>query len=169
MEDTHDKDGNIAPKIAELASGFDGPLALLSYAGERAPPQLSSRTHILLPVNGSSASRRAAEVSFALARAAGARVSALYVSQTDGRSRTRAREEGVLKDISELAERYDVRLSTHISKRGGAAEAILKEAGNGYGMIVMGVNPRPGEELFFGNTAATIFRDWKNPLLLVAS
>ncbi|MES2294819.1 MAG: cation:proton antiporter [Pseudomonadota bacterium] len=169
MEETHDKDGNISPEIAELASGFEGPLALLSDAGEKSAPQLSSRTHILLPVNGSPASRRAAEVSFAFARATGARVSALYISQTDGHSRTRSREEGVLKDMTELAERYDVRFSTLISKRSGAAEAILKEAMNGYGMIVMGVSPRPGEELFFGNTAAAVFRDWKKPLLLVAS
>ncbi|HEY4126360.1 MAG TPA: cation:proton antiporter, partial [Rhizomicrobium sp.] len=169
MEETHDEDGNISPEIAELAAGFDGPLALLSYSGDRPAPQMSSRTHILLPVNGSPASRRAAEVSFVLARATGARVNALYVSQTDGRSRTRSREESVLKDMAELAERYDVHLVTHISKRSGAAEAILKEARNGYGMIVMGVTPRPGEELFFGNTAASVSRDWKNPLLLVAS
>ncbi len=169
MEETHDEDGNISPEIAELAAGFDGPLALLSYSGDKPAPQMSSRTHILLPVNGSPASRRAAEISFVLARATGARVNALYVSQTDGHARTRSREESVLKDMAELAERYDVRFATHISKRGGAAEAILNEAKNGYGMIVMGVSPRPGEELFFGNTAASVFRDWKNPLLLVAS
>jgi nucleotide-binding universal stress UspA family protein len=169
MEETHDGDGNISPEIAELASGFDGPLALLTYASEKAAPQLSPRTRILLPVNGSPASRRAAEVSFVLARATGARVNALYVSQTDGHARTRSREEGVLKDMTELAERYDVRFSTHISKRSAAAGAILQEAKSGYDMIVMGVTPRPGEELFFGNTAALVFRDWKNPLLLVAS
>ncbi len=169
LDDTRDEDGNVAPGIAELAAGFDGPLALLSCSGGRPAPQMSARTHILLPVNGSPASRRAAEVSFVLARATGARVSALYVSQTDGRSRTRAHEEGALKDMAELAERYGVRFATKISKRGDAAEAILKEAGNGYAMIVMGVSPRPGDALFFGNTAASVFRDWKKPLLLVAS
>jgi len=167
LEKTHEPDGNISPGIAELAAGFDGPLALLSCSGDA--PQLSSRTHILLPVNGSPASRRAAEVAFVLARATGARVNALYVSQTDGRSRTRAREERVLKDMVELAERYGVRFATHISKRSGAAEAILKEARNGYGLIVMGASPRPGEELFFGNTAVSVSRAWKNPLLLLAS
>jgi nucleotide-binding universal stress UspA family protein len=167
VEKSHEPDGNISPEIAELAAGFDGPLALLSYSGDA--PQLSSRTHILLPVNGSPASRRAAEVAFVLARATGARVNALYVSQTDGRSRTRAREEGVLKDMVELAERYGARFATHISKRSGAAEAILKEARNGYGLIVMGASPRPGEELFFGNTAVSVSRAWKNPLLLLAS
>jgi nucleotide-binding universal stress UspA family protein len=168
MEDFHDPDGNIAPKIAELASGFEGPLALLSYRGDR-PVPLTSRTHLLVPVNGSPSSRRAAEVAFLLARATGARVTALFVSQTDGRSRTRSREEGVLKNMTDLAERYDVRLATRISKRSGAAEAILKEAKGGYSMIVMGVAPRPGDDLFFGNTAATLLRDWENPLLLLAS
>ena len=168
MEDIHDSDGNIAPKIAELASGFEGPLALLSYRGEH-PVPLTARTRLLLPVNGSPASRRAAEVAFVLARAMGAHVTALFVSQTDGRARTRSREEGVLKNMTELAGRYDVALATRISKRSAAAEAILKEAKGGYGMIVMGVTPRPGEELFFGNTAASVFREWKSPLLLIAS
>ncbi len=169
MEESRDRDGNIAPEIAELAAGFDGPLALLSGYGGKAMPQLSSRTQILLPVNGSPASRRAAEVSFVLARATGARVNALYVSQTDGRSRTRSHEEGVLKDMVQLAERYGVRLSTQISKRRAAAEAILMEARSRHGLIVMGVSPRPGDELFFGNTAALVFREWENPLLVIAS
>jgi nucleotide-binding universal stress UspA family protein len=169
MEEARDKDGNIAPEIAELAAGFDGPLALLSGHGGNAALRLSARTHILLPVNGSPASRRAAEVGFVLARATGARVCGLYVSQTDGRSRTRSREEGVLKDMAQLAERYGVRFATYISRRRGAAEAILKEARNGYDMIVMGVSPRTGEELFFGNTATMVFRDWENPLLIIAS
>ena len=169
MEEARDKDGNIAPEIAELAAGFDGPLALLSGHGGNAAVRLSARTHILLPVNGSPASRRAAEVGFVLARATGARVCGLYVSQTDGRSRTRSREEGVLKDMAQLAERYGVRFATCISRRRGAAEAILKEARTGYDMIVMGVSPRTGEELFFGNTATMVFRDWENSLLIIAS
>jgi len=169
MEESHDHSGNIAAEIAELASGFDGPLALFSSTGEKIMPRLSPRTHILLPVNGSPVSRRAAEITFALARPTGARVSVFFVSQSDGHSRTRAREEGVLKDMVELAERYDVRLTTLISKRSGPAEAILREARNGYGMIVMGVNSRAGEGFFFGNTAAAVFREWTNPLLLVAS
>ena len=111
-------------------------------------------------MNGSSVSRRAAEITFALARPTGARVSALFVSQSDGHSRTRYREEGVLKDMVELAERYDVRLTTLISKRSGPAEAILREARNGYGMIAMGVNSRVGEGRFFGNTAAAVFQEW---------
>ena len=168
MEESHDADGNIAPEIAELASGFEGPLALLSYRGERSV-RMNARMRILVPVNGSLPSQRGAEIAFVVARATGARVTVLFVSQTDGRSRTRAREEGVLKSMTGLAERYDVRLVTQISKRSGAAEAILKEARRGYGMIVMGVSSRPGEGLFFGNTAAQVLKGWENPLLLLAS
>ncbi|HKD48037.1 MAG TPA: hypothetical protein VKB67_10155 [Rhizomicrobium sp.] len=57
-----------------------------------------------------------------------------------------------------MAGRYDVRLSTLISKRSAGAEAILKKALNGYGMIVMGVNSRGGEELFSGNAATAILQ-----------
>ncbi len=168
MEEVHDADGNFFPEITELASGFDGPLAILAAADGKAA-SLTARSHILLPVNGSPASRRAAEVSFVLARATGARVTALYVSQTDGRSRTRSREEGVLKDMTDLAERYGARLTTRISKRTAAADAILKDNSRGYDLLVMGVNPRPGEELFFGNTAAAVLRGWKGACLFLAS
>jgi nucleotide-binding universal stress UspA family protein len=168
MEEVHDADGNFFPEITELAAGFDGPLAILAGAGGKAA-SLTARSHILLPVNGSPASRRAAEVSFVLARATGARVTALYVSQTDGRSRTRSREEGTLKDMTDLAARYGARLTTRISKRGAAADAILKDNGRGYDLLVMGVNPRPGEELFFGNTAGAVLRDWTGACLFLAS
>ena len=36
-------------------------------------------------------------------------------------------------------------------------------------MIVKGGTSPPREELVFGNTAATVLRDWPNPLLLLAS
>src|SRR6185437_11870465 len=97
----------------------------------------NSRSHILVPVNGSPQSRRAAEVAFALARATGAQARILFVSQTDGHSRTRIREEQVLKDMSELGDRYDVSVTTRISARSAAGPAILKEARRNAAMIVM--------------------------------
>ncbi len=114
-------------------------------------------------------SRRAAEIAFAMARATGAQVHILFVSQTDGRSRTRVREESVLKDMTELGERYDVTVTTRISPRAAAADAILKEAKRGFAMIVMGVSARPGEELFFGNTATQVLMGWDAPILMLAS
>ena len=75
----------------------------------------------------------------------------------------------MLKDLSDLAERYGVPVSTRISKRGAAAEAILRESKEQYDMIVMGVSPRPGDDLFFGNTASAVLKDAKQPILLIAS
>ena len=168
LEDSVEEDGGLAPKVTQIAAGFDGPMIVLANAGGGIAP-LTSRSRILVPVNGTPPSRRAAEVTFALARGLGARVHVLFVSQTDGHSRTRVREESVLKDLSDLGGRYNVSVSTHISPRGLAAGAILKEARRNYALIVMGVSVRPGEELFFGNTAQAVLRDGKNPVLYVAS
>jgi Kef-type K+ transport system membrane component KefB/nucleotide-binding universal stress UspA family protein len=162
-----EKDGGFAPKITQLSAGFDGPLIV--FADGKSPAPLNRRSRILVPVNGSPQSRRAAEIAFALARATGAAVHCLFVSQTDGRSRTRAREESVLKDMTELGERYDVKVTTRISPRSAAAGAILKEAGRSATMIAMGVSARPGEELFFGNTATAVLKDWDAPILMLAS
>jgi Kef-type K+ transport system membrane component KefB/nucleotide-binding universal stress UspA family protein len=159
------EDGGFTPKVTQLAAGFEGPLIVFANGREALGP----RSRILVPVNGNPQSRRAAEVALALARATGAQVHALFVSQTDGRSRTRLREERVLKDMTELGERYNVAVTTRISARSGPAEAILREAGRNFSVIVMGVATRPGEDLFFGNTASTVLRDWQKPILLLAT
>ena len=162
------EDGSFAPRLTRLAAGFEGPLAVLAHP-EQKRRILGSRSRILVPVNGSGPSRRAAELAFALARGTGARVQCLFVSQTDGRSRTRVREEGVLRDMTELAERYDVALATQISPRGEAGSAIVRDARRGYAMIVMGASARPGDELYFGNTANAVLQGTALPVLIVAT
>jgi nucleotide-binding universal stress UspA family protein len=167
LKDSVEDDGGFAPRITQLTAGFEGPLIVFANS-QQETPQLTRRSRILVPVNGSPQSRRAAETAFALARATGAKVHALFVSQNDGRSRTRVREEGVLKDITELGERYGVTATTRISPRSAAADAILKEAKRDFAMIVMGVSARPGEELYFGNTATAVMKSWKAPILMLA-
>jgi nucleotide-binding universal stress UspA family protein len=166
LENSVEQDGGFIPAVTELSKGFEGPLAVYANDGEAS---LNRRSRILVPVNGSPQSRRGAEIAFALARATGAHVHILFVSQTDGRSRTRLREERVLKDTAELGERYDVAASTHISPRSAAAEAILKEGRRNFAMIVMGLSARSGDELFFGNTATQVLKGWKRPILMLAS
>jgi Kef-type K+ transport system membrane component KefB/nucleotide-binding universal stress UspA family protein len=168
LTDGVEPDGGFKREITELASSFEGPLALFMSAGGETGP-LDRHSRLLVPVNGSHQSRRAAEVAFAIARAAGARVQVLFVSQTDGHSRTRLREERVLKDITELGERYEVSAATRISARSSAPPAILNEARRNYTMIVMGVSVRPGEELFFGNTATEVLKEWDKPILFLAT
>jgi nucleotide-binding universal stress UspA family protein len=164
LENSVEDDG-FRPGVTELAAGFDGPLIVFANGREA----LSRRSRILVPVNGNPQSRRGAEVALALARATGAHVHALFVSQADGHTRTRLREERVLKDMTELGERYNVAVTTRISARSAAADAILKEAKRGFSMIVMGVGTRPGNDLFFGNTTMAVLRGWPAPILLLAT
>jgi nucleotide-binding universal stress UspA family protein len=74
----------------------------------------------------------------------------------------------VLKDMTHLAERYEVNVTTRISARAEAGGAILK-AGRNFDMIVMGVSARPGEGLYFGTTATEVLRAWSRPILFLAS
>jgi Kef-type K+ transport system membrane component KefB/nucleotide-binding universal stress UspA family protein len=168
LEDGVEQDGAFAPPVTQLSAGFAGPLIVFANKGNTVD-QFTGHSRILLPVNGSPQSRRGAEVAFALARATGAHVHALFVSQAQGRSRTRLREEHVLKELAELGDRYKAAVTTKISPRATASEAILKESRRNYAMIVMGVSARPGEGLYFGTTATEVLRAWSRPILFLAS
>jgi nucleotide-binding universal stress UspA family protein len=176
LNKTHDANGAFTPRVTKIAKDFEGALAV--FAGcdkDGILPALNGRLRILVPVNGTPASRNAAEAAFAIARPLGARVTSLYVtpsaatSDSAGRSRTRTQQEAVLKDIADLGERYDVALRTTLRSKGEADAAILKQAASGYGLIVIGVSRRPGEQLYFGNTANAVLKTWKGPVLFVAS
>ena len=134
------------------------------------PPRLTTASRLLVPVNGSAQSRRAAEVAFALARGAGCKVHALFVSQNDGRSRTRAREESVLEGHDRTGRTLwrvgDARRFPRAARRRRPSSS---EAQKNFALIVMGVSARPGDELFFGNTAAAVLKDCKVPVLFLAS
>ena len=179
IEKTRGPRGGFSPEITRIADGFDGPLAVAIAGGGLANGN-EPIGRILIPVNGTDVSRRAAETGFALARSGGSRVSALYVAsgRSDGERRGRIRrgaamrrnEEAVLKDIAELADRYDARLRTALRIDVAAEDAILKEADRGgYDLIVLGVTRRPGETLFFGNTAAAVLDRCDTAILFVAS
>jgi nucleotide-binding universal stress UspA family protein len=171
------RSGGFHPEVARMAAAFDGPLALV--AGDEAqlaqPEQCPAR--ILVPVAGTDVSRRAAEVAIAIGRACNALVRVLYVSgaRTNGRGRSRgvrmrAQEQAILKDIVEIADRYDVAVTTAVRAEVAPDEAILAEAKKGgYDLIIMGVNRRPGEKLFFGDTAASVFEHAPGSIVLVAS
>src|SRR5581483_4989688 len=92
-------------------------------------PPLDGRLRMLVPVNGTPAARRAAELAFAIARPIGAKVTALYVAAGGGMTRgriSRSKEEAVLKDVADLGERYTVALKTALQSRGNAEQAILR-------------------------------------------
>jgi Kef-type K+ transport system membrane component KefB/nucleotide-binding universal stress UspA family protein len=168
--------GNFTARLTDIAGGFDGPLCLVmkGTGGAADMPALRSDETILVPVNGTEASRRAAELALALARPNRTRVRALYVAHEDKSSHllssiSHRREEAVLKDIAHLGERYGVTVVTAMRVQGAAGAAIRKEAAKGVALIVMGATQRPGDELFFGDTAAMVLGKSRVPVVLLTT
>jgi Kef-type K+ transport system membrane component KefB/nucleotide-binding universal stress UspA family protein len=155
--------------VTKLASGFEGPLAVVDARNKHRDEPLASPLSLLVPVNGTDVSRRAAEVAIVLARASKAPLTALYVTP-GGKKSARQYEEAILKDIVALAESYQVTLRTAVRSDVAPEEAIVKESTRRKrNFVVMGVGRRPGEKLFFGDTAAALLENSQASLLFVAS
>jgi Kef-type K+ transport system membrane component KefB/nucleotide-binding universal stress UspA family protein len=176
---TRNPQGGFSKDVSLLTKEFEGPLAVVASHGAHADGLFGRSGRILIPVNGSEVSRRAVEIGLTLARANDAEVTALYVTRagTNGSNRktsprrraTRRNELAVLKDIGALADRYDVNLRSTTRANMAPDEAILREAKRGYDLIVLGVSRRPGDTLFFGNTASAILDRSETSNLFVAS
>jgi nucleotide-binding universal stress UspA family protein len=158
--------------ITNLAAGFPGSLAVAVARDGQLDDPLHSRLSILVPVNGTDPSRRAAEVAIAMARAAKAPLTALYVAPSSKNKTRRSRqyEEAILKDIVALAETYGLQIKTAVRADIAADEAIVKEMGRRRNnLVVLGVGRRPGDKLFFGDTAAALLARSTKSLLFVAT
>jgi nucleotide-binding universal stress UspA family protein len=177
IADTRDPKGGFSEDLSVITRGFEGPLAVVDTRSRRHEPVKDRHGRVLIPVNGTDVSRRAVEVGLTLARASDAHVTALYVTRATASPATssprrlvmRRNELGVLKDIAALAERYDVPLRNTTRADVAPDEAILQEAGRGYDLVVLGVGRRPGDMLFFGNTAAAVLERSPTSILFVAS
>ena len=67
-----------------------------------------------------------------------------------------------------LGERYNVRIRTKLRAFSKPHAAILREVGIGrHNLIVLGVDRRPGETLFFGDTAANLLEKANASILFV--
>jgi K+:H+ antiporter len=180
VENTATSDGSFGPEATRLATAFDGPIAMVIARGEHSAQPSESGFRILVAITGADVSRRAAEVAVALARANDVPITALYVSGTtvnppDGIRRRRGtpshrHEEAILKDVVALAERYDIQARTSLKADEVPEEAILRKTRTGrYNLIVMGVNRRPGDTLFFGNVAAAILQQSEASILFISN
>ncbi len=174
VENTAHRGKDFHESVEGLAKGFDGPLAISAVRGALAAKH-DGKLNILVPVNGTEPSRRAAEVAITIARAGKASLTVLYVAaRTGGRVRrglrSRRNEEAILKDIVAIADGYNMSIRTAVLTSAKADEAILKEAARRKNnLIVMGVGKRPGEKLFFGDTASSLLEDAGCSLLFLAS
>jgi nucleotide-binding universal stress UspA family protein len=163
--------------VSRIAAAFEGPLAVIPAGGVL----LNDPRHplrILVPLNGTDVSRRGAEVAIAIARAANATVTGLYVSNLKpswrgrygSRFRVRPEETAILKDAVDLADRYNHNIRIAVQSSTAPAKAVLQEAARGaHNLIIIGVGRRPGAGLFFGDTAAGIFENSSNSILFLAS
>jgi Kef-type K+ transport system membrane component KefB/nucleotide-binding universal stress UspA family protein len=173
VDETLGPDGALHEGLARIVAGFEGPLGVAVARGRhREDP--TRRLKILVPVSGNNVSRRAAEVGVMLARAQDVPVTFLYVSsgkRTGRRSRTlHQHEQAALKELVAWAERYDTEARISVHNDIAPHEAILSEIKrHHYDLVVMGVNRRPGEALFFGNVAGAVIEDAEASVLLLSS
>jgi nucleotide-binding universal stress UspA family protein len=176
LEKTSKRSAEFDAGVANLAKGFDGPL-IITAVRDDLQKKPNGKLSILVPVNGTEPSRRAAEVAITMARATKAPITVLYVAaRTASRRgmrrgiRNRRHEEAILKDIVAIADGYNMSIRTAVVAERAADEAILAEiARRNHNLVVLGVGRRPGEKLFFGDTAAALLEKSQRSLLFVAS
>jgi Kef-type K+ transport system membrane component KefB/nucleotide-binding universal stress UspA family protein len=177
VENTRVKNGGFHSDVSRIASAFEGPLAIVAGSGDQLRHPQQSPLHILVPVTGNEVSRRAADVAIAIARACERPITALYVATggaSNGRKRlgfrARRQEQAIMRDIVEMADRHDVVARTAVHADVTPHDAILAESKKrGHDLIVMGVSRRPGDKLFFGDTAAAVLEKSPASIVFVAS
>lgn len=112
----------------------------------------------------------AAEGAIVMALIARRPLTALYVAPGGKKKRARQHEEANLKDIVALADTYEVTLQTAVRANIAPDQAILKEmARRRHNLLVLAAERRPGEKLYFGDTAAALLEKSPKSLLFVAS
>ncbi|MFO1149794.1 MAG: cation:proton antiporter [Alsobacter sp.] len=157
-------------ELARLVDAFAGPLALVATRGaHRLQPRTGPR-RILVPVNGTPASRKGLEVGLALAKATGASIAALYVRPPGQRPRRflpRRAELAVLREAVDLAEQSGLALRTRV-ERGSPVAAVLREA-TSHDLLVLGVVRRGGQDPGFGQVGDAVLEEAAVSVLLLAT
>jgi Kef-type K+ transport system membrane component KefB/nucleotide-binding universal stress UspA family protein len=166
------------PQIARTVGGFGGAFAIAIARGSDALVT-AKPLRVLVTVSGTRTSRQGAEVAIALAEASRGSVTALHVGA--GRPRAplwplrfgevfvpRGYADAVLREIMDMGEHYGVEVRGAIRHSGGVGQAVLRElVRTPHDLLVMGVSPRPGEQLFLGELAAEMLARAHSSLLFV--
>jgi K+:H+ antiporter len=173
--------------IAQSAGGFSGPFAVVLARGQHRSGRLRAPLNILVPVSGTSVSRRGAELAVALAQGSRGSVTALHIAgRNAGRRPLRDRlgalfgrqdyadeelsNNPITDEIVQLARAYSVSVRSAVRSHRDAETAILREIGAGrHDLLVMGVSPRPGDPLTFGDLASVLLERADCSLVLLAA
>jgi Kef-type K+ transport system membrane component KefB/nucleotide-binding universal stress UspA family protein len=174
--------GVLDQQITRSAAEFGGAFAIAVARGVDRRAKLGARLEILVPVTGTAVSRRGAELAIALAQASQGAVSALHVADVRRRRRSWRRQvgaaiapmssaEAIIRDIVRLGDHYGVEVRGIVRRADSPQEAILRELKpSGCNLLIMGVSPRPGGQLFsFGQVAAELLEHAECSMLFVAS
>jgi Kef-type K+ transport system membrane component KefB/nucleotide-binding universal stress UspA family protein len=169
-------------QITRSAVSFGGPIAITIARGESPTENHNRPLNILVPVTGTPISRQGAELAVALAHGSRGSVTALHVAGASSRERPRwgvrlgaalapdSSADAAIQDVVELGKAYGVEVKGTIRSRRTAENAIIREIRDGrYDLLVMGVSPRPGEQLFFGEVPADLLERSPCSLVFVAS
>jgi hypothetical protein len=121
IENVRNKSGGFHQDVMQIASAFEGPLAVAIARNPYMNQPQACPLNILVPIIGTDISRRAAEVALAIGRACKCLLTALYVANENSngarrktRFRAQRQEEAILKEIVELADRYDYQIRTTV-------------------------------------------------------
>ncbi len=167
-------------EVTRNVTDFAGPFALTMARGTHQQPQAQEALKILVAVTGTRISLQGAEVAVALAQASRGSLTALCV--TGARPVLRWRQRfgralapnvsalATMREIESLAEHYGVAVKAEIQAVDKAGAAIAGYARRGaFTLLVMGVSPRPADQLFFGEVAAEVLAQAPCSLLYVSS
>ncbi len=163
--------------IGKIISDSKGVLAIVVTKDTMAPELRMRTMDILVPISGAEYSRRAGEVAIAIAKACRCRVTALHVypPQNEGLFMRRIREHleparALVRNLQELGKREAVPVKTIVKVRRAPEPVILRQIKKGkHNLVVLGVNARPGENVFFGPKAKVLLERVPCSLLLVIS
>jgi Kef-type K+ transport system membrane component KefB/nucleotide-binding universal stress UspA family protein len=166
--------------IGASARRFAGPFAIAIARGSHGR-ESRDPLNVLVPVSGTRASRAGAELAIALTQASRGTVTALYVVPSGGGLSLPWRQrvgsaiaprtaEAAIREIVELGEHYGVTVTGRTRKVSATQNAILREIQSGrHDLLVMGVSPRSGDQLFFGEMPAEILQRADCSILFVSS
>ena len=169
-----------APQITRSAVSFGGPIAITIARGTHQTAKRAQPLNILVPVTGTPISRQGAELAVALAQGSRGSITALHVATHAREPHWRMRlgtalapdtsADATIRDIVDLGRAYGVEVRGTIRSRRTTENAIIREIRGGhYDLLVMGVSPRPGEQLFFGEVPADLLERAPCSLVFVAS
>ena len=169
--------GDLNTAIEKIVRDFKGSLAIVVAKDKVSPDTRMQSLNILVPTSGAEYSRRAGEVAIAIAKACRCGVTAMYVypPQTKGLFMRRIREHleparAVVQSVQELGNGEGVSVNTIIKVRREPEPSIIKQIKKGkHNLVVLGVNARPGEKVFFGPKARVLLDRVPCSVLLIVT